>query len=336
MGELPSSMFKPLQQFRFEADRLMQEHPPRWNHACKRLVASISCPPGAVHRGTLRYSRWAPRPLPARIAAPGPELAAPRPGYYDYQPFTNTAGSMEWHVNFADPDLFVAYGSSLLAQDEMQAAEHPAIGALRESLDDARFPARTRDDTGPTPILISGVERRCRIVTEPNAAEGRPLGLYGNRFAQASDEVIRKAVTPIEPPTITNFIAIAAPSGGVGPYTAAPIKYSLTAAFTGFQAAVEQTRSENASAETIVHSGFWGCGAFGGNRTLMTMIQLLAASAAGVGKLVFHTGDAAGLRSVAEAQDHLQEIFFTPSISPTELIQHLVDRRYLWGESDGN
>lgn len=329
-------MSEPLQHVDFEVGRLMKEYPPVWQHTCKELVADIASPAGAVHRGTLRYSRWAPRPLPAGIAAPASELAAPRPGYYDYQPCNGAAPSIEWHVNFADPDLFVAYGSSLLAQDEMQAAEHPALGALREALDDQGLPARTRDETGPTPILISGVERRCRIATDPNAAEGRPFGLYGNRFAQAADDVIRKAVTRLDPPTITNFIAIAAPSGGVGPYTPAPIRYSLTAAFTGFQVAMEQTRSANPSAGTIIHSGFWGCGAFGGNRTLMTMIQLLAASAAGVGQLVFHTGASAGLRVVAEAQDHLQEIFLTPTISPAELIQHLVDRRYLWGESDGN
>jgi hypothetical protein len=39
-----------------------------------------------------------------------------------------------WHVNFADPQLFVAYGSQLLAQDELQAAEHPLLGSIREAL----------------------------------------------------------------------------------------------------------------------------------------------------------------------------------------------------------
>ena len=39
---------------------------------------------------------------------------------------------MEWYVNFADADLFVAYHIGLFAQDEIQTAEHPACGAIKE------------------------------------------------------------------------------------------------------------------------------------------------------------------------------------------------------------
>lgn len=41
---------------------------------------------------------------------------------------------MEWWVNFADPILFVAYAGRLFAQDEIQVAEHPALGHLKEKL----------------------------------------------------------------------------------------------------------------------------------------------------------------------------------------------------------
>jgi len=326
-----------LQHAEFDAERLMREHPPIWQHPSKQWVFDIACLPGSTHTGLIGYTRWAPRALPRRVSWPPPqELVVPRPDYYDYQPVSDGGASMEWHVNFADPQLFVAYGSGLLAQDEIQVAEHPSLGALREALKARDCRALTKDESGPTPILITGVERRCRIAVEPNADEGRPLGLYGNRFAEASEAVVRKAVTRIDPPTITNFITIAAPYWGARFYAAPEIRYSLTAAFTGFHAAMEVTKSTSPAAETIIHSGFWGCGAFGGNRVLMTMIQLLAASAAGVRKLVYHTGDTAGLSVVEEAQEHLQEIFMTPTIAPNELIQHLVDRRYSWGESDGN
>ena len=36
-------------------------------------------------------------------------------------------GGAEWHVNFADPRLFVSYGSGLFAQDEMQVAEPSTV-----------------------------------------------------------------------------------------------------------------------------------------------------------------------------------------------------------------
>ncbi len=46
----------------------------------------------------------------------------------------------------------------------------------------------------------------------------------------------------------------------------------------------------------MIHTGFWGCGAFGGNRVLMTTLQILAAEMAGLERVVFHTGDASGSR----------------------------------------
>ncbi len=63
---------------------------------------------------------------------------------YDYARAAGVEGAVEWHVNFADPRLFTAYGLGLFAQDEMQVAEHPALGALREALH-----ARRRSGTLP-------------------------------------------------------------------------------------------------------------------------------------------------------------------------------------------
>ena len=47
----------------------------------------------------------------------------------------------------------------------------------------------------------------------------------------------------------------------------------LASAYSGFLAA----RLESAGAPTVVHTGYWGCGAFGRNRELRAMLQVLAA-----------------------------------------------------------
>lgn len=47
------------------------------------------------------------------------------PNFYDYQPESEDSSAVEWHVNFADPRLFAAYGSGLFAQDEIRV---PNIG----------------------------------------------------------------------------------------------------------------------------------------------------------------------------------------------------------------
>lgn len=47
-------------------------------------------------------------------------------------PRSGSPPPVEWYVNFADADLFVAYHIGLFAQDEIQTAEHPACGAIKE------------------------------------------------------------------------------------------------------------------------------------------------------------------------------------------------------------
>jgi endo-1,4-beta-mannosidase len=81
---------------------------------------------------------------------------------YDYKPAWLEGKSLEWHVNFADPHLFTAYGTSLFTQDEMQVAEHPILGSLREAILSRGLPALTVEDGSPTPVLVAGAERRCR------------------------------------------------------------------------------------------------------------------------------------------------------------------------------
>ena len=98
-------------------------------------------------------------------------------------------------------------------------------------------------------------------------------GLYGNRFAAASPATLRGAVRRIAPPTVSNIVAIAAPRPATGPYTEAQIRRILTSATTGYAAAVAETARLHPGARVVIHTGFWGCGAFGGNRVLMVALQ---------------------------------------------------------------
>jgi hypothetical protein len=47
------------------------------------------------------------------------------------------------------------------------------------------------------------------------------------------------------------------------------IEFVLATAFTGFSAARLESARLNPSPVVAIHTGFWGCGAFGGNRVLM-------------------------------------------------------------------
>jgi hypothetical protein len=316
----------------YEPNALVAAHPPRFSHPHKRLVFDLACPPGTRHAGEITLTRWSAEALPAMVPRAPLELIA-RGGYYDYA----GASDAVWHVNFADPHLFCAYGSPLLAQDELQAAEHPLLGCLREALVAEKQLAFTVTAQGPTPVLVSGVERRCELDTNADAGAGRPNGLYGNRFARASAEVVRRAVRVLAPAAPSHLIAIAAPSGGHGAYQLADIDRIVRTAYVGFAAAVSESQRTWPGAPVEIRTGFWGCGAFGGNRQLMTMLQLLAARLAGVDRLAFYVFDGDGLASYRAGEAALARVLAAdPAARLADQLQQIAGLGLRWGFSDGN
>lgn len=329
----------------FDAQSLVDKHPPRLVDRNKKRVHAVACPPGSRHGGALTVSRWRPMEPPATVPASRAETTAcePREDVFDYAPVAAARAAVEWHLNFACSALFCAYRGPMFAQDELQVAEHPALGSLREvMLHDQPHPdlaARTRDVFGPTPVLIRGVERRCAVAIAPDAAAGRPDGLYGARFGVAPPETVTAATRALTPPTVSNILAMEAPTGGDGVYTAAQIRDVLVTAYTGFTAArVESWRASDGAA-TVVHTGNWGTGAYGGNKALMALLQVLAARLAGVDRLVFHTHTpegTAGLRAGLETLGRLWQARGDGEVELAPLLAALAAMRFPWGVSDGN
>jgi hypothetical protein len=322
-----------------ETARLMTSHPPRIANANKQLVFDIACNPSVPHRGSLTVTRWRADGLPVEVDPEPRTRLEVRADLLPYDP--SPEGALAWHLNFADRRLFVAYGSALLAQDEMQVAEHPALGALCEFLAtkrDTPFAPFTRDENDvPTPYLVRDVERRCAIATDPDVEEDRPYGLYGNRFARATADTIRRATKAIVPPTISHILAMEAIPGGRGVYSLAEIRDALLTAYTGFAAA--RTESLEAGArETHVHTGHWGTGAYGGNRELMALLQLAAARLARIDALVFHAHTEPGMAPWIEARALLDRVAWPACVSGgVDAMIHAVHARaFEWGFSDGN
>jgi hypothetical protein len=331
-------MPEPLFRLAFDAAALLQEHPPRFEHPHKSRLFEIAYPVGTHPGGTVEVTRWGRRAAEP-LTLSEPIATQVQPNYYNYAATSTSPTSVEWHVNFADPRLFVAYGSRLFAQDEMQVAEHPVLASVREALIARNLPAMTVDDTGPTPVLVRNIERRIAVATNPDAAAGRPYGLYGNAFAASRIDVVERATRRIDPPTISNIIAMAAPACGSGEYSEREIDYVLATAITAFSAAREEScRAAGAETRPIIHTGFWGCGAFGGNRRLMIALQTLAARATRFDQLVFHAGDAAAVEEMKRGLT-LAETLAARCGSPCPLAK-LVGRVALlglrWGVSDGN
>ncbi|MBP8926236.1 MAG: hypothetical protein KBG75_10285, partial [Pseudomonadales bacterium] len=269
---------------------LRRAYAPVISHPNKQLLYDIAYAPGEVEHGEVCVSRW-PCAAPAGVACGNALQLSSEPGFFSYRSSPGVVPQQEWHLNFADPDLFYAYGGALFAQDEMQVAEHPLLASVRQKLlsvarQSDRHEPRTRDRAGrPTPVLVQGVERRIAVAIDANAAQG----LYGNRFARAAPDAIVRASLRIEPPTLSNLLAIAAPACGGGIYRHETIDDALHTAYSGFRAIVQScSAAGSAPARPRLHSGNWGCGAFGGNPELMYLVQMIAADWTGLDAIVFH------------------------------------------------
>ena len=103
-------------------------------------------------------------------------------------------------------------------------------------------------------------------------------------------------------------------------------------------AAVVESRRSQSSCDVEIHTGYWGCGAFGGNRSLMALIQLLAARLAVVNRLVFHTGSQSEMFAFEEGQQVLEGMMNSSRYKGTvdSLLEIILERKFAWGVSDGN
>ena len=303
-------------------NELLARHPPRIEHAKKQLLFDIALSGGLT--GDVSVSRYGEIPLPKTFTPfdPDTEIVA-RKGYFRY---SKTDGADDWFMNFAHHDLFNGYGHFMFAQDEIQVAEHPALASLREMMlarNDELRPT-TVADGAPTPVLFRDLQRTISIDTR---------SIYGARFARSEDSTIRDAVAPLEPAKLSNILAIEAPiSSGNRIYIRSEIEAAVRTAYSGFRAAVLCSVAANTSATpVVVHTGNWGCGAYGGNRQLMLSIQMIAARLAGVTKLVFYCG-ADSKEDVASFSTELTRNFkFKPNVSVTRVVDRLVAKSFPWG-----
>ncbi len=329
-------MLSIIAQARFDVSELMRSYPPAFQHAYKQIVYEIACPSDSVHKGEVEFARWDSHNWKDCCGDSTGLVIEARDGVFMYPPPSDQ--QIHWHLNFADPDLFAFYAGRLLAQDELQVAEHPILAALRSALIASGIDPMTVAGRIPTPCTITGAPRRCRIDTEPRPEDGRPNGLYGNRFTDATAEDIQRATTPVNPPTPSNILAIAAPSYGRGCYSDGDISFILSTLVTGFSAAIQEARRRQPNSEVVLHTGFWGCGAFGGNRVLTPALQILAAHWTGLTNMVFYAFDDNGHRQFDAARlvaSKLLDVYRAKS-SVDATIRDAISLGMEWGVSDGN
>ena len=96
-------------------------------------------------------------------------------------------------------------------------------------------------------------------------------------------------------------------------------------------------REPTSSIKTYIHSGWFGCGAYGGNRILMAILQIIAAKMSGIDKLILHTVTSKFRHDIEAVEDCLKNIFNDnrTSLSMDDLIDRIVNEKFQWGSSNG-
>jgi hypothetical protein len=225
----------------------------------------------------------------------------------------------------------------LFAQDEMQAAEHPILGNIALALrsDEIGCQPLTVENHKPTPVLIQGAVRKIEF-------DSYNSKIYGNYFSRASEDEIKKASRVLNPPTITNIVCVEAPSG-YGSYKYETIKYIFSTAYTAYKAIKYETEEKlGPNSKCILHSGFWGCGAFGGNHILMTLMQIIAAECANIDKLVFYKFSNDFSKYVQDAIEIVGKLIKRNEKDIGEidsidlLLLEIFECNFSWNVSDGN
>lgn len=299
----------------------------------KAFFYSLACPIGCKHDGELSIAQYNVIPLSGEDKQHKETIFSMEENVYTY---VTEEAVTSWWVNFTGRRLFIAYASDLFSQDEIQVAEHPVLCHLKEALS-STYSSYSKDEANPTmarfqskacPVLIRGVERRCAITIGPS--------LYGRAFAVATEDDIWMNTDVLAPNTThTNLICMSARSHGIGRYERDELLDLYTTAYTAFSGAVNESRLNDANTLVTIHTGHWGCGAYGGNQVVMVLIQQQAAIDAGIDKLVYHTVDKRGSLAYLTAIKKRNDLFPNGCISSKLFVEKLMSENYEWGNPDG-
>jgi len=171
--------------------------------------------------------------------------------------------------------------------------------------------------------------------------------VYGNAFAKASERQLIQACEYLSKPQTVNLIAIEAPSHGRGNYTREQVEYILVTCYVGFKAAQilankthalntnnqrSSSRSRNSGFRTIIHTGWWGCGAYGNNRQMMILTQILAAYWAQIDELIFHTQTNDHQRDIDAARAFAEKMLKEKRIE--DVLDQIVGLNLQWERSN--
>lgn len=234
-------------------------------------------------------------------------------GPFRYDP--STSDTVHWTANFADADLFGYCEGPLLAQDELQVLEHPALAHVKHAL-----PADQRILKLYEAALVQNVPRLGSLNASKPLENGHSL--YGNYFTKASHSEILSRLTSFPDPGSSNIFAIAAPriplSLSDKPYERKDLENLLFTSYNAFRSIKERCQGQ----KVVIHSGNWGAGAFGNDPKTVHLIQLASARWAGIDEIrMYPMSNQTEFDEARDLFDQIENEF--PQMTVGQFLDHL-------------
>ncbi len=256
----------------------------------------------------------------ALFTSPKPHTAIVSGGFR-YDP--SSADTSHWTANFADSHLFGFCEGPLLAQDELQVLEHPALAHVKNAL-----PPEMRRLNLYDAALFQNVPRFGSLDTTTPFLDGRTL--YGNNFSAAAQSDILARLHPLASPTSSNIFAIAAPHISRAlkdqPYQKSDLQTLFLTAYNAFHGIKEVSSGK----KIVIHTGNWGAGAFGNDPKTVYILQLAAARFAGIDEIRMHPMNEHNQLTAASLLLDQIEVQF-PQMTIEQFLDHLAANAASYG-----
>lgn len=238
----------------------------------------------------------------------------------------STADTVHWTANFADPQLFGFCEGPLLAQDELQVLEHPALAHAKNALAPHQRTLQNNDVA-----LFQNVPRLGALdTTTPLTGRVPPQTLYGNYFAQASSAEISSRLTRFDNPVASNIYAIVGSNIPLSLNGHPYLRKDLEKPFFTLYNAAQAIKTASPDKTNIMHNGNWAMGAFGNDPKTMYLLILAAARFAGVDELrMYPMTNQIQLEAATQLLAQIEQQF--PQMTAGQFLDHLTANAARYG-----
>lgn len=217
--------------------------------------------------------------------------------FYEYEEIFDNDNEISFYVNFSDSELFYECDSYINSQNANMVFFHPILLSCKKfmtSLDKYELKPFAFENGNPTPVIFQNVPYWIHLDEE------------------------KKKIVPLQKEIKSNIISMK-PIEAKGKYTEEQILLLLKTVLAAFSGAEKVSHAK--MKDIAIHTGNWGCNNLGNNKELIYLLQIIAASATGIKKIIFHKADETSLSNAKEKFSHL-----LPDLPKTTTLKNVAEQ----------